>query len=228
MAALEIPKRYISGFQLLIELDDDKMKRLIGAMSSPDVKPTLRTRNLAEQIAAKLTDIKPDDVRRIVTTIRSLYYLLNHREELADKLVPDIIEGIEDSQDLNKENWQKDKFANYLTQILNIDGTLTVIAKAWGVLTDHEHIFCNARILTDIRPVFGSDVDVSPDSVVTVHMLKIGYHEGAEHKEFFVALDKSDLRELREILDREAKKTRSILRRLEQAGMTDLGDPEQE
>jgi hypothetical protein len=36
---------------------------------------------------------------------------------------------------------------------------LAVVAKSINILTEQEQIFCGARILSDIRPVFGASLD---------------------------------------------------------------------
>ena len=74
-------------------------------------------------------------------------------------------------------------------------------------MTEHAHVFCNARILSDIRPVFAESAD-SASAAVVIHNLQIGFHEGGTgpHKEFYVALDTGDLRKLKELIVRAEKK----------------------
>ena len=49
-------------------------------------------------------------------------------------------------------------------------------------------------------------MDTLPNAAVVVHTLKLMYHSGDEHDEFFIALDINDVRELRELLNRAEKK----------------------
>jgi uncharacterized protein (DUF1778 family) len=222
MPALPIPRRYYKGFQKLIRLDDSSWTRLANALANPNLKPTMQANNLAVQVAEYIPEIPVPELEEIVTVILSLYYMLDYKKDSIDTLVRDLVEGIDVTDDIGKEGWQKDQFASHLLGILSGNEVLNISAKAAGVLTDHEHIFCDVRILTDIRPVFGSDISKVPDVSVTIYMLKIGYHEGRTHKEFFVALNAEDLRELREALDRAEAKTLATKALLEKAGLTNL------
>ena len=66
-------------------------------------------------------------------------------------------------------------------------------SKADDLRTEDERVFCTAKILTDLRPVFGSHVEDGPHGMIVVHLLKIGYHSGSEKlHEFFVSLDSGD------------------------------------
>lgn len=87
------------------------------------------------------------------------------------------------------------------------------------VMREHEHVLCEPRVLTDLRPVFGKNEE--PAAGVIVHTMKIKYHEGAYGplKEFFVALNSEDIEELRDILDRATRKEESLRRLATEAGL---------
>ena len=76
--------------------------------------------------------------------------------------------------------------------------------------------------MTDMRPVFGSDE--KPAGAVVVHTLKLTYHEGPKRslREFFVAMNRDDLDELREVLDRALRKQSELSHVLAQCGLPDL------
>ncbi|MCX6381767.1 MAG: hypothetical protein NT023_20210, partial [Armatimonadetes bacterium] len=124
-------------------------------------------------------------------------------------------------------DWKAEIFATYLKQILSVE-QIDIIAKATSVLLDHERVYSNARVLTDIRPVFSSDVAIMPTAVLIVHMLKIGYHENGEHKEFYVALDTEDVRKLQETLERATTKDKSLKDLLGQTNLSYLATERQE
>jgi hypothetical protein len=56
---------------------------------------------------------------------------------------------------------------------LALDDTVGTAAKAGPVLTEHERIFEDARILTDVRPIFHPDLSEKPNAAVIVHMLRL-------------------------------------------------------
>jgi len=53
-------------------------------------------------------------------------------------------------------------------------------------------------------------------------MLKIHFHKGNRHEEFFVALDTNDVRTLRAVLDRAEKKEAALRALLQTSGITYL------
>ena len=55
-------------------------------------------------------------------------------------------------------------------------------------------------------------------------MLKLAYHEAAESKEFYVALDTEDVRLLRDLLDRAIAKEAKLKATLSQSKFPYIGD----
>lgn len=98
---------------------------------------------------------------------------------------------------------------------------LNVTVKAMGVMADQDHVFLEARILTDIRPVFNSKGD-SVEAAVIVHNLRIHYGQDSDHRDFYVALDTSDIQLLREALDRADMKAKCLQGVLKTSGVTYL------
>ena len=78
-------------------------------------------------------------------------------------------------------------------------------------MTENDRIFCGARILSDIRPVFTDSLE-SASAAVIIHNLQIGFHDSGTgvHKEFYVALDNQDIQKLKEIILRAEKKTQAL------------------
>jgi len=119
----------------------------------------------------------------------------------------DTIRNSKDSALPTREiDWEN--FAAHLTQVLSLDETLGVSAKASELRSEYSNVFCTARIMTDLRPVFGRDVDKGPLAAVVVHEAKITFHESGEEptKDFYMALDSEDIEELRKQLDRASRK----------------------
>ena len=85
--------------------------------------------------------------------------------------------------------------------IVSSDHVLQLNTKVISVLTDHEKLFFGARILTDARPVFNDDGS-SIEAMAIVHMLRIHFEQNQKHKDFVTALDVSDLRKLRVVIER--------------------------
>ena len=96
--------------------------------------------------------------------------------------------------------------------------------KALELGSIRERVFGFAEIHTDLRPVFGDDDDLVAESGVLAHVLRLHYisSEGS-HNDFFVALDNQDLEMLRYTIDRAEKKSETLLRQLQEAGLCLVG-----
>ena len=105
------------------------------------------------------TSAEADDVKRILTAVRQIASAQEVLEVQPDVLLNDIAEGmgkIEEDElrlDETKQGRLRDRLAA-LTQSPAIE----VHAKARSLQQDRENTYCRARIITDLRPIFGSDV----------------------------------------------------------------------
>jgi hypothetical protein len=88
---------------------------------------------------------------------------------------------------------------------------------------DGERLYCEAKIISDIRPVFGAKPTARPIGAVVTHMLKCAYHEVGEHREFHVVLDGIDLELLADVVHRALLKDRTLRSLLEEMRLPDLG-----
>jgi hypothetical protein len=140
---------------------------------------------------------------------------------LAGQVFRALLEAGIDDKSLLRESEQS--FRQRLVRFFELE-TLLISAKAAGILQSHENLFCSARILTDVRPVFGSDPRVVPNSAVIVHMLNLSFHHEGEIKELYIAMDTLDIGLLREALDRAELKSESLKTLMKRAGVTRL-DP---
>jgi hypothetical protein len=227
MSVLAIPEEHYEGFESLMRLNDDLKAQLISALGN--IKPTSRVRDFTTQLLTQVPKIPDTEIKCIVPVIISIYRLMERRAVDINTLVAELMEAIQEAEELDiPANWQPERFAEYLQQILSVNGSVSIIAKATGVFLDHERIYCGARILTDIRPVFSSDAAVMPNAAVIVHTLKIGYHENGDHKEFYLALDAEDIRKLQEILNRANTKAQSLKELLNKAELSYLPTERQE
>ena len=110
-------------------------------------------------------------------------------------------------------------------QLLQSRG-LQSAAKAISLRTDFPNTFCDSKILTDLRPVFGDDAQRPPSAAIITHTLKIDYHgTNRKHQEFYVTLDADDLNTLASAIQRARQKASSLRGLLNRAGTVDLDMP---
>jgi hypothetical protein len=159
--------------------------------------------------------IERSELDEIMDALISLFGL---REELGistPKLVGDISDAIDQSEFVglpfpNQES--REAFEALLTQILHIE-FLGLTAKAISLVYEQDHIVHGTpRVMTDIRPVFGSvpEENMSVQGAMVTYTLKLEYHEGAETTELFVALNPRQVDQLIDTLERAKSKAGSL------------------
>jgi hypothetical protein len=222
MSTLDIPDEYVDGTNLLLQMNDEIGKKFIEALS--ESQPTLYIENLVESVSQQLKDaLTSSDVEDMMDALLALYGVRDSLGIETSEFIKNLEEAVLESEsfpDISKNNLQISK--PLIMELLDLDEPLSIASKAFNVLLDHERIFLGSKILTDIRPIFSNRKVESPVSAVIVHMLKVDYREGSERKEFFVALDTSDINKLENVLRRAKLKEKAIQPLLKRADVAYL------
>lgn len=218
MATLRIPKLFELGLIKIYDLTDEVAANLISVLREAPL--TLKPKALASTISAKVTDVTEFDIEQVIMTMTSLYLARADMEMGNSEFLEEIVEAISESPSAPPDFTEqpREKFRQRLNDFLNIH-SFGIVAKAQEVLHQHEHALSRVRILTDIRPVFGKELTDSPDAAVLMHTLKITYLADGEFRDFFVAMASSDIKMLREALDRAEKKAESLKTVFSQTGV---------
>jgi hypothetical protein len=222
MAEITIPEPYESGLAIIVGLSDDSVRELVSTLQITPTK--LFPYTLAHEIAHKVQSIPVEDLSEVIETLQSLYLTRVLHEVPADEMADDIAEAATEnglSERLRLSGLDREKFKQRLTTLLSIE-SLEILAKALGILRNNQNVFHEARIITEIRPVFGTNVEALPPAAVILHMLNITCHGTDGHKEFFIALDTDDIDVLRDVVDRAETKAESLKAMLNKAGTTYL------
>lgn len=88
---------------------------------------------------------------------------------------------------------------------LSPDHPLLLSHKASGVIYSHQNVLTEAKVFTDIRPVFNSDGTVIIQMVVT-HVLSLVYSDGSGERRIQIAMDATDAEDLGELCGRAKQK----------------------
>jgi hypothetical protein len=206
MAKLNVPENAIPVLLSIADMADAKFDALMSALSAS--KPSLSPSDFISQTATALNQDNNNQTAAIIGTVFTLYRFKDAKR-LSSEEVAEEISRISVAKGLSES--KSDSLKKRLILLLGFEHSVAVTAKALDVMTEHEHVFCSARILSDIRPVFTSSLD-APEAAVIVHNLEIGFHDKSEnrHREFYVALDIHDIQKLKDILDRASKKTAAL------------------
>jgi hypothetical protein len=90
------------------------------------------------------------------------------------------------------------------------DHPIAIALKAQTLVYSHQNIFLNAKLITDIRPVFSDDASKIDELVVT-HMLTLDYTDGTQRNTVLtLAMDQDDIEVLQLQCERAARKTLTL------------------
>lgn len=207
-SSLNIPKKDLPILKKLLDLSDRQFASLLSAIRK--AKPTVSTRKFVHNIAHKVNNIQKPEIAELLRVSFLLYIMKDKAGTSAQELAQSVAESYSKSsaRDTQLASKHVRRLANRIAALLSFDKSMAVTAKAFDILTEHDHTFCRSRILSDIRPIF-TDSAESASAAVIIHTLQIGFHDGGSgpHKEFYVALDTHDIQILKEIITRAEKKT---------------------
>lgn len=204
---LQIPKEQLGALAEFVKLSPEVLSNFLKLLR--DEAPSLDIEDLVSTVASSAS-LERRKVSDIFQMLSGLYAARENLGLEVNEFVKEVRLAIEESGDPAHQpsDWQvvEDAFRH----ALSADTALSISAKAIGILTDHSHVFWYSRVLTDLRPVFRTDLGARPPAFVVVHNLKLAYRASGEYREFFVALDTLDIHSLREALDRALEKEKSL------------------
>ncbi len=209
---LGIPEQQKGALVKLLRFSSKEWTLLLDVLK--EMRPSLFGRSF---IAAwtKKAHVPESGARELFGVLAGLYASMDIARDSPQVFASKACEAIRASVDLASQTKEVDwdGFEAHLARALSFDETLGVSAKASELRAEYGKVFCSARILTDLRPVFGTDVDKGPLAAVVVHNAKITFHENGEEttKDFYVALDSEDIAELKKMLDRASRKEASLV-----------------
>jgi hypothetical protein len=214
---LQVPDIYIPPLGELVKLPPESMKALLQGLR--EEKPTLGLNDFADSIATRLS-VDRATAQGIIELLASLHAVREGLGEDVSEFVSALRAAIEDTgkPELQPPDWSV--FENTIAEAFSSESPLSISAKALDLLTDHQRVFFYARVLTDLRPVFKSEISGAPAALVAIHTLKLGYRAEGVPRDFYVALDSQDVKTLIEILQRAADKEKSLRDLAETKGLT--------
>src|SRR5690348_3513037 len=209
MARLTIPERYRAGVAAIRTLDDRSVREirdaLEGIKKTSDVESVPSTpHDVAVNAITSVPTGKAIDTKQVAEAIAGLYGVKSVKDISTEEFVDQVCDAMESlpSEDQRLPHAERESFKAKLLTIMNAE-LFSLIAKVYDLATEDERQFCTARILTDLRPVFGPKVEDGPRAMIVMHLLKLAYHQGSnEHKHFYVTLDADDLKTLKQLIER--------------------------
>ncbi len=219
--ALTIPPEDRRAIATLKAFAPSSLEQLIAALKA--APPISNAVEMAARIARQVPSIPAERLASALETIYTLYYIRELSGVRPPRFLEDLMDAIRDSAEPRPGQKDLAKIRTMLDKLLSID-TLKTVAKAARLQRDGERLYCESKILSDIRPVFQNDPTVPPVGAVLTHTLKVGYHAGREHLEFHVVLDSDDLAALGDVVRRAEAKDKTLRELLKDTKLTNLGD----
>jgi hypothetical protein len=136
--------------------------------------------------------------------------------------VGDLVEYLSHSRQDYFSKEALDRLEGQLTRLLSIE-TIQLGQNASSLQQEHERLFADARVVSDIRPVFSVDPDEPPSAAVIVHTLRIDYSSSNEpNGQYYFALDEDDLESLLKHLTRAKAKSKTLKSLLSKINFTEI------
>lgn len=207
MAILNIPKQQYPVLRKISELSEPQFAELLKGLN--EIQASLNVEEFIKHLSEKVKTISEGDVDGLVTLLCGLYPAKENNNKTASQIAADIkAAAVDEKPDI----FPPDKAAILelrMIKLLSVDKAISITAKAFDVATEHQNIFCGVRIFSDIRPVFSSSAETVAAAVI-VHTMNISYHQGREHKEIFVAMEKSEIADFKKAIERAEKKATAL------------------
>jgi uncharacterized protein (DUF1778 family) len=215
MPEITIPESAYPAIQSLAHLSEEDFRAFLSALerAKPAATPNLFSKHVAEHAP----QINSSTIKMIVNELFSMNYAFGDVDISTAEIAQSVAEAAfsEQSEEFPIDETDRDILKDRLEKLFALKASLGLTSKAVGLLTDAEHLFFTAKILTDVRPIFNEEGDVV-EATVILHNLVLHYGESGDHRDFVVTLDTNDIKALREVLDRadnKAKALKSLLKR---------------
>jgi hypothetical protein len=201
MGKIRIPEDVFPGFHALSKLEDIQFNEFIDFLNSMQVGSKFT------QLQAKLEKyLDPYESREIVKTLLSFEDLIYKGDENYDDLASNLILSLIERDKTLEHVQETEKLKFRLRTIFENSKNFRLTLKAGSLSTEEIAIFRESKIIADIRLVFNDEITDKTRYAVINHKLHITYFTNSEKKDFFVALDYTDLKKLKEDIERAIRK----------------------
>jgi hypothetical protein len=218
---LVVPDEHVPEFLKILRLSDASSDRLIEVLEAAPITP--ESEEVTARVGDGISEVAHGDLYDIIDTLYGLYWSRAFADVSSEKFLGDLMMDVERLMEQNADVvGDADKIRRRLERLLDI-GPLNTLHKAIRLQRNGERLYCEAKILSDIRPVFGEETAAKPVGAVVTHTLKLSYHEEGEHKSIFLVLDQQDLKALRDVIERANAKDISLRGLLREAKVPEFG-----
>jgi hypothetical protein len=210
VSTLVIPKQYERGFAVIRSLSDSDINRILEVLKG--ASPASRPSDIFPILRPALPALPENDVQTFLDTLYSLYLYRSHSDASIDQFVADLSDAIRESEskevrttDPDELSALKSKFKSLLTI-----RPLSTLSKAHRLRYDSANLFSDAKIISDIRPVWDGNVKEPPQGIVITQTLKLEYSRAGGPGELYLLMDEEGIELLISVLARAKEKAATL------------------
>ncbi|MBI1946382.1 MAG: hypothetical protein HYS27_11830 [Deltaproteobacteria bacterium] len=201
MTLLEVPRPHLQPLQRLLALDRAARSAFVSALQTARA-----TTDLDAFVASIPTDAFAATAEDIAP-LASLYLGRDRSGTSAADYAVSIVEALKRAE-MQPTGGDWDALTADLVKVLEAHDSLGLTAKGWELSEEHDRVFCNARIMTDLRPIFTLKTDKKIRGAVITHTMRITFHDedSRSTSDVLVGMRASDLVKLRSAIERAIEK----------------------
>ena len=190
------------------------MDRLVGALRTAAAENVSGPAKLAGVVRTAGVG-EGEEPGHLANALGPLHFTFFSSGKSVEEYSREVAEATADEGDLPKG--EVSGFAERLRILLSIDSVSSAF-RAVALTQADQNIFMGADVLMNMRPIFAGGV---PKSAVLTYTLVIDYRSH-EQREMHLALDESDIRDLRMVLERAEEKAATIKQWLETTSVSPI------
>lgn len=200
MPPIDPPPEHAAALREIASLTDEQFNELLIAIEA----------NQSRSGINKLVDIihqqfSADVANDLLPAVRSM--LAYAEANLLD--LTEFIAQVSDSSEMALSDQQKDTFRRRLADLI-VNGPLQILHKSLVLALEQDRVLYDTKITTDIRPIFGEQLDSGPRSALILHSLRITFKQDESDKVEYFAMEEADLVLLNYAVERALAKSSAL------------------
>lgn len=217
-----MPPHHVAGFLVVRDLSDEEYGAVVATFEKANPAEELPVTGLVRRITESVPRLATREARSLIRALLSV----ESARHVHGHSVGEFADGVASSGTLDLSPEVAAELARRVETLAQVPA-IAITAKAIDIADENDRDYHSARIITDLRPVFGDDATQPPVGVVVIHLLRIDAFKNGQVEDYYVALDNADLSELHRVVSRAIDKNASLSQVLDNTGFSRF-DPSEE
>lgn len=205
---LQVPKSQEEALAALVNLSAEDAASLESALSG--ASHALSIRALSDEVA-KASGLSNDFAYRSLRLLSMLYSMMDRADDTSAAFLLDLERAAKATtrDELKSPNRSWDDARQLIGKLLSFP-SLSITAKSIDLISENDQVFCDVRVVSDLRPLFLDDVEHEADAFILLHKLRITYHQGNRLEATDITLDARDVESVIAALKRAEDKGKKL------------------